>query len=843
METEKDTKQTLPDHVLEYIATIFAFDALFDTLLDAVERATRVKKEKSVVRYLSNMIGGVWFRVLFANNLEEYAYNDRDQVDLEGIASVLASDETTKEFIDVGISTYQNAIEETFVDIYENLCSRFSQIVELIGRDTYSSTLSVDLEEYDVTVTVLTCGLLMRSYLEVMKEKFYGESEYPEDFLDVQKETWKGLCWLKDSQHDFTSEAIRQLAIMCRHTQPLSVVRGMQYVYHGLPNLLKAHIGGVDIYIDDLVAEKIEDLEYLECLLTLENKEAKNWFHSQQKRLISNRLAELLGKRIIINTPDMSEAILDAGQIPYCLSIEETLEYLQSQQDEILYLRMFQILELFLEHVLFFSMKYPADMLTEHILSGGDDKEEDWKVIRELQDTVEEEAHLGEILESIILGTYEPSSTEDETSTQLDDDPDALEEDDFDMSEDEEEPIDLLSTDKLSEIRDFFRDVYLYYQSDRMDNYDGTMFDVFIADGDYIKEMEFIDNVDWYAKYQVVIDGDYYNSYYNYDRAYLTDKDDPINYDTEWTLEAEDGEPIRNRVKQCEAVYLYRSSHDFIHSTMKDMIEYSLDYFSDSDRPFIEEVKYKIREEWKRVGTGKWKEDKPFKVNLKAYKTMYQNIGTILLNVVDAVIGSGISDFDYSGYLEDNLESEIILSGMVGLAKLMYPMFIMMVQSDVNSVLDEGYDIYTELHEDVTVEDMLYILHLAVKAFVNHRVQLTEKEWFFDVRSHIDESVTLEHIEDRIQQARKGSIQTWNELRATYMCMKKNWKEPDAYWKTLKDQLFNDTKDMSHSEYESYRTIFHTYENSLRGLERVVRCYMALYPVILYFEYEYIKES
>ena len=214
METEKDTKQTLPDHVLEYIATIFAFDALFDTLLDAVERATRVKKEKSVVRYLSNMIGGVWFRVLFANNLEEYAYNDRDQVDLEGIASVLASDETTKEFIDVGISTYQNAIEETFVDIYENLCSRFSQIVELIGRDTYSSTLSVDLEEYDVTVTVLTCGLLMRSYLEVMKEKFYGESEYPEDFLDVQKETWKGLCWLKDSQHDFTSEAIRQLAIM-----------------------------------------------------------------------------------------------------------------------------------------------------------------------------------------------------------------------------------------------------------------------------------------------------------------------------------------------------------------------------------------------------------------------------------------------------------------------------------------------------------------------------------------------------------------------------------------------------------------------------------------------------
>ena len=843
METEVETKQILPDHVIEYIATLRAFDVLCNALEEAVSEATEGKKEQKLALSISNYLGNVWDSTLSDNDLWDYAYGDRGKEELEAIACTLTSDEAVNEFIDNGISACQTAIKLSFINICEDVYSRFSQIVELIGQDTYTSTLSVDLEEYDVTVTVLACGLLIRSYLEAMREKFYGESEYPEDFLDVQKETWKGLHWLEEPRNQFILGEARQLAIMCRHIQPLSIVRGMQHVYHSLPNLLKAHIGGVDIYIDDLVAEKIEDLEYLECLLTLENKEAKNWFHSQQKTLISNRLAELLGKRIIINTPDMSEAILDAGQIPYCLSIEETLEYLQSQQDEILYLRMFQILELFLEHVLFFSMKYPADMLTEHILSGGDDKEEDWKVIRELQDAVEEEAHLGEILESIILGTYEPFSTEDETSTQLDDDPDALEEDDFDMSEDEEEPIDLLSTDKLSEIRDFFRDVYLYYQSDRMDNYDGTMFDVFIADGDYIKEMEFIDNVDWYAKYQVVIDGDYYNSYYNYDRAYLTDKDDPINYDTEWTLEAEDGEPIRNRVKQCEAVYLYRSSHDFIHSTMKDMIEYSLDYFSDSDRPFIEEAKYKIREEWKRVGTGKWKEDKPFKVNLKAYKTMYQNIGTILLNVVDAVIGSGISDFDYSDYLEDNLESEIILSGMVGLAKLMYPMFIMMVQSDVNSVLDEGYDIYTELHEDVTVEDMLYILHLAVKAFVNHRVQLTEKEWFFDVRSHIDESVTLEHIEDRIQQARKGSIQTWNELRATYMCMKKNWKEPDAYWKTLKDQLFNDTKDMSHSEYESYRTIFHTYENSLRGLERVVRCYMALYPVILYFEYEYIKES
>ena len=825
--------------MLEYIATLCAFDALCNALIEAARNITEGKKEKMLVISLENYLGDVWGSTLYEADLWEYTYDDRGKSDLEGIASDLTSDETTKEFIDIGISTCQDAIEESFIAICRKVYSRFSQIVELIGQDTYRSTLSADLEEYDVTVTVIVCGLLMRSYLEAMREKIYGESEYPEDFLDVQKETWKELRWLENVEHDFNAEAIRQLAIMCRHIQPLSIVRGMQHVYHSLPKLLKAHIGGVDIYIDDLVAEKIEDLEYLECLLTLEKEEAKDWFHSQQKRLISNRLVELLGKRIIINTPDMSEAILEAGQIPYCLSIEETLEYLQSQQDEILYLRMFQILELFLEHVLFFSMKYPADMLTEHILAGGDDKEEDWKVIRDLQDAVEEEAHLGEILESIILGTYEPSSTEDETSTQLDD-PDALEEDDFDMSEDEEEPIDLLSTDKLSEIRDFFRDVYLYYQSDRMDNYDGTMFDVFIADGDYIKEMEFIDNVDWYAKYQVVIDGDYYNSYYNYDRAYLTDKDDPINYDTEWTLEAEDGEPIRNRVKQCEAVYLYRSSHDFIHSTMKDMIEYSLDYFSDSDRPFIEEAKYKIREEWKRVGTDKWKEDKPFKINLKAYKIIYQNIGIILLNVADAVIDS-YRDY-YSEYLEENSESEIILSGMVGLAKLMYPMFIMMVQSDVNSVLDEGYDIYTELPEDIAIEDMLYILHLALKAFVNRRVQLTEKEWFSYKESHIDESVPLEYIEDCIQQARKGSIQTWNELRATYMCMKKSWKEPDAYWKTLKDQLFNDTEDMSHSEYESYRTIFHAYENSLRGLERIVRCYMALYPVILYFEYEYIKE-
>ena len=425
METEVETKQILPDHVIEYIATLRAFDVLCNALEEAVSEATEGKKEQKLALSISNYLGNVWDSTLSDNDLWDYAYGDRGKEELEAIACTLTSDEAVNEFIDNGISACQTAIKLSFINICEDVYSRFSQIVELIGQDTYTSTLSVDLEEYDVTVTVLACGLLIRSYLEAMREKFYGESEYPEDFLDVQKETWKGLHWLEEPRNQFILGEARQLAIMCRHIQPLSIVRGMQHVYHSLPNLLKAHIGGVDIYIDDLVAEKIEDLEYLECLLTLENEEAKNWFHSQQKTLISNRLVELLGKRIIINTPDMSKAILEAGQIPYCLSIEETLEYLQSQQDEILYLRMFQILELFLEHVLFFSIKYPADMLTEHILAGGDDKEEDWKVIRELQDAVEEEAHLGEILESIILGTYEPSSTEDETSTQLDDDPDA----------------------------------------------------------------------------------------------------------------------------------------------------------------------------------------------------------------------------------------------------------------------------------------------------------------------------------------------------------------------------------------------------------------------------------
>ena len=497
METEVETKQILPDHVIEYIATLRAFDVLCNALEEAVSEATEGKKEQKLALSISNYLGNVWDSTLSDNDLWDYAYGDRGKEELEAIACTLTSDEAVNEFIDNGISACQTAIKLSFINICEDVYSRFSQIVELIGQDTYTSTLSVDLEEYDVTVTVLACGLLIRSYLEARREKFYGESEYPEDFLDVQKETWKELRWLEDTEHDFNAEGIRELAIMCRHIQPLSIVRGMQHVYHSLPNLLKAHIGGVDIYIDDLVAEKIEDLEYLECLLTLENEAAKNWFHSQQKTLISNRLAELLGKRIIINTPDMSEAILDAGQIPYCLSIEETLEYLESRQEGTLYLRMFQVLELFLEQVLFFSMKYPADMLTEHILSGGDDKEEDWKTIRDLQDAVEEPTDVVDLFESIMLGTYQPSHKEnsdivDYTENDTDSNSDAECDNydnlmDFSDNDEDEGSIDLLDTNTVESIREFFAALYEEYQESRNVFFESSDFDTFIMDSTYIK--------------------------------------------------------------------------------------------------------------------------------------------------------------------------------------------------------------------------------------------------------------------------------------------------------------------------------------------------------------------
>ena len=846
METEVETKQTIPDHVLEYIATLRAFDVLCNALEDAVSEATEGKKEKRLANSLSNYLGDIWHRSLLANDFEEKVCIERGQVDLEGIASVLTSDEMTKEFIKNGISTCQDAIEGSFIDIYEKVYSRFSQIVELIGQDTYSSTLSVDLEEYDVTATVLACGLMMRCYLEAMREKFYGESEYPEDFLDVQKETWKGLRWLEDTVYYFNAEAIRQLAIMCRHIQPLSIVRGMQHVYHSLPNLLKAHIGGVDIYIDDLVAEKIEDLEYLECLLTLEKEEAKNWFHSQQKRLVSNRLAELLGKRIIINTPDMSEAILEAGQIPYCLSIEETLEYLESRQEGTLYLRMFQVLELFLEQVLFFSMKYPADMLTEHILSGGTDKEEDWKVIRDLQDEEKEEFHVGDLFESIILGTYQPSHkgnsdivdyTEDDTTTNSDaecDNYDNLM--DFSDNDEDEGSIDLLDTNTVESIREFFADLYEEYQESRNVFYESSDFDTFIMDSTYIKQLEYVGGSDVTSYFKVEIDGDYYNTYYNYGRVYVRDQNDPVNFDTDWKLEKENGESIKSRIKQCEKIYLYRVSYDFIHSIMKDMIEYALSCFEDmyTDEKLIQNARELIREEWKRVGNKGWRAKKPVEINLKVYKKMFENIGTILMNLVGNLKPKNLDDLKF--YLEEIDRDEVFFASVMGLAKLMYPMFILMVQSDVNSVLDEGYDMYVEVSEDTSTEDLLFVLHLALYAFWDYRSPLTEERWFSNLKSEIDAVDPLRKIELYIQNAMKGTLESWSTLRELYTYIKYEWEEPSRYCINLKYQLLNDTDHLTDEEYDSYNAIFHAYEGSLAGMERIVRCYMALYPVVLQIE-------
>ena len=846
METEVETKQILPDHVIEYIATLCAFDALCNALIEAVEGATKGKKDKCLAGSLSNYLGDIWHRSLLANDLEEIARADQDRVDLVAIASEFTSDETINGFIEIGISNCQDVIELSFIDICEDVYSRFSQIVELLEQDTYSSTLSLDLEEYDVTVTVLASGLLMRCYLEAMKEKFYGESEYPEDFVDVQKETWKGLRWLEDTEYEFNSEAIRRLAIMCRHIQPLSIVRGMQYVYHSLPNLLKAHIGGVDIYIDDLVAEKIEDLEYLECLLTLEKEEAKDWFHSQQKALISNRLVELLGKRIITESPNMSEAILEVGKIPYCLSIEGTLEYLQTRQDEILYLRMFQVLELFLEQVLFFSMKYPADMLTEHILSGGDDKEEDWKVIRNLQDEEKEEFHVGDLFESIILGTYQPSQKEidgivDYTENDTDYNSDA-ESDDYDNlmdifdHEEEEKSIDLLDPDRVESTRDYFMDLYKEYQESRNMNYKSSDYDTFIMGGTYIKQFEYVGGSDVTSYFKVEIDGDYYNSYYNYGRVYVRDQNDPVNFDMDWKLEKENGESIRSRIKQCENIYLYRVSYDFIHSIMKDMIEYALSLFEDMyiDEKVIQNARELIREEWKRVGNEGWRAKKPVEINLKVYKKMFENIGTILINLVGNLKPKNLEDLKFS--LEETDGDEEFLAGVMGLAKLMYPMFILMVQSDVNSVLDEGYDMYVEVSEDTSTEDLLYALHLALYAFWDYRSPLTEEKWFSNLNSEIDAVDPLRKIRLYIKNAMEGTLESWSTLRELFTYIKYEWEEPSMYLRKLKYELLHETDHLTDDEYDSYNAIFHAYEGSLAGMERVVRCYMALYPVVLQIE-------
>lgn len=834
METEKDTKQTMPDHVLEYIATLCAFDAICNALIEAAENITEGKKEKMLVISLENYLGDVWGSTLYEADLMDYSYDDQGKSDLEGIASDLISDETTKELIDIGISTCQDAIEESFIAICRKVYSRFSQIVELIGKDTYSSTLSGDLEEYDVTVAVLACGLLMRSYLEAMREKFYGESEYPQDFLDVQKETWKRLRWLEDIKHEFTSEAIRELAIMCRHIQPLSIVRGMQHIYHSLPNLLKAHIGGADIYIDDLVAEKIEDLEYLECLLTLEKAEAKDWFRSQQKRLISNRLAELLEKRIIINDPNMSEGILEAGKIPYCLSIEDIMEYLQRRREGTLYLRMFQVLELFLEQVLFFSMKYPADMLTEHILVGGDDKEEDWKVIRDLQDAVEEYTDVIDLFESLILGIYTPSDTEEDSV--IDSTTDSS--DDFltDSGIIDKNSLVLLDLDTVEHTRKFFTDLYKKYQESRNESYESSDFDTFIMDSTYIKEYKYIDSSDFSSYYKVEIDGDYYNTYYNYGRVYVRDQNDPVNFDADWKTEQEKGESIRTRIKESEKIYLYRVSYDFIYSIMKDMIEYALSYFEDIyiDEDLICRARELIQEEWKRVGNTGWRAKRPVEINLKAYKKMFENIGTILMNLVGKLKPKYLEDLRIS--LEEKAGDEQILLGVMGLAKLMYPMFILMVQSDVNSVLDEGYDMYVEVPNDARTEDLLYALHLALYTFWDYRSPLTEEKWFSDLKSEVDACHPLMKLDVYIQNAMEGTLESWSTLRELFTYIKYEWEEPSTYCINLKYQLLNDTDHLTDDEYDSYNAIFHAYEGSQAGLERMVRCFMALYPVVLQIE-------
>ena len=835
METEKDTKQTLPDHVIEYIATLCAFDALCNALIKAAENITEGKKEKILVISLENYLGDVWGNTLYEADLWEYTYDDRGKSDLEGIASDLTSDETTKELIDIGISTCQDAIEESLIAICKKVYSRFSQIVELIGQDTYSSTLSADLEEYDVTVTVIVCGLLMRSYLEAMRDKFYGESEYPEDFLDVQKEIWKGLRWLEDTKHEFTSEAIRELAIMCRHIQPLSIVRGMQHIYHSLPNLLKAYIGGVDIFIDDLVAEKIEDLEYLECLLTLEKAEAKDWFRSQQKRLISNRLAEFLGKRIIINDPNMSEGILEAGKIPYCLSIEDIMEYLQRRQEGTLYLRMFQVLELFLEQVLFFSMKYPADMLTEHILEGGNDKEEDWKIIRDLQDAVEEPTDVIDLFESLILGTYTPSDTEEDSV--IDSTTDSSD-DDFltDSGIIDKNSLVLLDLDTLEPTRKFFTDLYKKYQKSRNKSYESSDFDTFIMESTYIKQLKYIDSSDSSSYYKVEIDGDYYNTYYNYGRVYVRDQNDPVNFDTDWKMEQENGESIRARIKESEKIYLYRVSYDFIYSIIKDMIEYALSYFEDIyiDEDLICRARELIREEWKRVGNTGWRAKRPVEINLKAYKKMFENIGTILMNLVGKLKPKYLEDLRVS--LEEKAGDEQILAGVMGLTKLMYPMFVLMVQSDVNSVLDEGYDMYVEVPKDTRTEDLLYTLYLALYTFWDYRSPLTEEKWFSNLKSEVDACHPLMKLDTYIQNAMEGTLESWSTLRELYTYIKYEWEEPSTYCINLKYQLLNDTDHLTDEEYDSYNAIFHAYEGSQAGLERMVRCYMALYPVVLQIE-------
>ena len=355
-------------------------------------------------------------------------------------------------------------------------------------------------------------------------------------------------------------------------------------------------------------------------------------------------------------------------------------------------------------------------------------------------------------------------------------------------------------------------------------------------DSTYIKQLEYVGGSDVTSYFKVEIDGDYYNTYYNYGRVYVRDQNDPVNFDADWKTEEENGEPIRARIKESEKIYLYRVSYDFIYSIMKDMIEYALSSFEDiyRDGDLIRKARELIREEWKRVGNKGWRAKSPVEINLKVYKKMFENIGTILMNLVGNLKPKHLEDLKDS--LEEKTIDEQILAGVMGLAKLMYPMFILMVQSDVNSVLDEGYDMYIEIPEDTSTEDLLYTLYLALYAFGSYRTPLTEERWFSNLKSKIDAYHPLKKIEVYIQNAMEGTLESWSTLRELYTYIKYEWEEPSTYCINLKYQLLNDTDDLTDDEYDSYNAIFHAYEGSQAGLERMVRCFMALYPVVLEIE-------
>ena len=213
---------------------------------------------------------------------------------------------------------------------------------------------------------------------------------------------------------------------------------------------------------------------------------------------------------------------------------------------------------------------------------------------------------------------------------------------------------------------------------------------------------------------------------------------------------------------------------------------------------------------------------------------MFENIGTILMNLVGNLKPKNLDDLKF--YLEEIDRDEAFLAGVMGLAKLMYPMFILMVQSDVNSVLDEGYDMYVEVSEDTSTEDLLYVLHLAIYAFWDYRSPLTEEKCFSNLKSEIDAVDPLRKIRLYIKNAMEGTLESWNSLRELYTYIKYEWEEPSMYCINLKYQLLNDTDHLTDDEYDSYNAIFHAYEGSLAGMERMVRCYMALYPVVLQIE-------